>query len=35
MYDAYEHLGLNGYMDSYVRRIDGLPLRKLEDVVDE
>jgi hypothetical protein len=35
MYGAYEQLGLNGYMGSYMRRIDGLPLRKLEDVVNE
>lgn len=32
-YGSYEHLGLNGYIRTYVERVDSLPVRDVDEVI--
>lgn len=32
-YGSYEHLGLNGYIRTYVERVDALPVRDVDEVI--
>lgn len=32
-YGSYEHLGLNGYIKTYIDRVDALPIREIDEVI--